>query len=307
MTDPGATRVAAPRARLAGGAVATVHAYLALTKPRVIELLLVTAVPALVLAAEGVPPLATAGVTLVAGALAAGGANALNCYLDRDIDEVMRRTRGRPLPRHRVSPSRALWFGIALCVLAVTLMATTTVLAAVLTAGAVLFYVFGYTLGLKRRTAHNVVWGGVAGCMPILIAWAAVTGGLSPTAGVLFLLVFFWTPAHTWALAWHFRRDYASAGVPMLPVVASPVRVARGIRAYSWATVAASLALWPLAGSWRYGVCAVALGGVLLGRAQRLLARARRDLAVRPLRMFGLTVTYLTLLCGALTLDALLP
>lgn len=306
MTDPGGAPAAAPNVRLAGGTAATARAYLALTKPRVIELLLVTAVPALVLAAEGLPPVGTAIVTLLAGALAAGGANALNCYVDRDIDEAMRRTRGRPLPRHRVSPGRALWFGAVLCVPAVALMATTTVLAALLTAGAVLFYVFGYALGLKRRTAHNVVWGGVAGCMPVL-AWAAVTGGLSATAGALFLLVFFWTPAHTWALAWHFRRDYAAAGIPMLPVVAAPVRVARAIRGYSGATVAASLALWPLAGSWRYGVCAIMLGGVLLVRAQRLLARARRQLAARPLRMFGWTITYLTLLCGALTLDTLLP
>jgi protoheme IX farnesyltransferase len=287
--------------------LALVRAYLALTKPRIIELLLVTTVPSMVLAAGGAPPLGTLTATLAAGTLAAGGANALNCYLDRDIDERMRRTCHRPLPQGRVSPHGTLWFGIVLGLVATALMAVATnALATVLTATAILFYVFGYTLVLKRRTPQNIVWGGAAGCMPVLIGWAAVTGTLAPAAGVLFLIVFFWTPPHFWALALHFRDDYASAGVPMLPVVASAERVARQVVGYSWATVAASLALWPLATSWVYGISATALGAAFLTRAHGLHIRVRRGAAAAPLRLFVWSTTYLTLLFCALAFDLMI-
>ncbi|HEX6195303.1 MAG TPA: heme o synthase [Jiangellaceae bacterium] len=282
----------------------TVRAYVALTKPRIIELLLVTTVPAMILAADGLPPLQTATATLVGGTLAAGSANALNGYFDRDIDQVMRRTRRRPLPRGVVGPRAALGFGAALGLVAtLILVVATNVLAAALAAAAILFYVVGYTLLLKRRTPQNIVWGGAAGCAPVLIGWAAVTGTLTWTPLVLFLVVFFWTPPHFWALALRFRDDYAAAGVPMLPVVASAERVGRRIVGYSWATVAASVLLWPLATSWPYGVAAVLLGTVLLAQAHQLDTRIRRGRDPEPMRLFHWSTTYLALLFGALAAD----
>ncbi len=282
----------------------TVRAYVALTKPRIIELLLVTTVPAMILAADGLPPLQTATATLVGGTLAAGSANALNGYFDRDIDQVMRRTRRRPLPRGVVGPRAALGFGAALGLVAtLILVVATNVLAAALAAAAILFYVVGYTLLLKRRTPQNIVWGGAAGCAPVLIGWAAVTGTLTWTPVVLFLVVFFWTPPHFWALALRFRDDYAAAGVPMLPVVASAERVGRRIVGYSWATVAASVLLWPLATSWPYGVAAVLLGTVLLAQAHQLDTRIRRGRDPEPMRLFHWSTTYLALLFGALAAD----
>ena len=284
-----------------------VRGYLALTKPRIIELLLVTTVPAMMLAAGGMPRAGTLAATLVAGSLAAGSANALNCYLDRDIDERMGRTRRRPLPRGQVSPTHALVFGIGLGVVATATFAiATNALATALAVGAILFYVFAYTRWLKRRTPQNIVWGGAAGCMPVLIGWSAVTGGLALAPAILFLVVFFWTPPHFWALALHFRDDYASAGVPMLPVVATPDVVGRQIVGYSWATVAASVALWPVATSWLYGGGALLLGAAMLHQAHGLRSRIRRGEQPAAMRMFRWSIRYLALLFGLLALDTLL-
>ena len=287
-------------------AVAVGKAYVALTKPRIVELLLVTTLPAMILAARGLPPLGTVLATLVAGSLAAGSANALNCYLDRDIDAVMRRTGGRPLARHAVSPRSALVFGVVLGAVAIGLMeAVTGWLPALLTLAAILFYVLVYTLVLKRRTAQNIVWGGAAGCMPNLIGWAAVTGSLAWPPVVLFAVVFFWTPPHFWALAMRFRDDYARAGVPMLPVVATPRTVANRIVAYTWLTVGTSLVLWPLATSWVYGAVALAAGAWFLAGAHGLLARVKRGAEPKALRLFHLSNSYLAILFVAVAVDAL--
>ncbi|HEV7756822.1 MAG TPA: heme o synthase [Mycobacteriales bacterium] len=293
-----------PPRRTAGAAI---RAYVALTKPRIIELLLVTTVPAMFLAARGLPSLWTVAATLVGGTLAAGSANALNCYVDRDIDEVMTRTSRRPLPQHSVPPRSALVFGFVLGVVSVGLLwATTNLLAAALALVAIAFYVVVYTMWLKRRTSQNIVWGGAAGCMPVLIGWAAVTGSLAWPAWVLFLVVFFWTPPHFWALAMRFKDDYAAAGVPMLPVVASPQRVAFEIVAYSWAMVLTSLALWPMGMSWIYGVSAVLTGGWFLYEAHRLRARVRSGGDASPMRLFHVSISYLTLLFVAVAVDALI-
>jgi protoheme IX farnesyltransferase len=298
--------VSAERSARRRRAVAVLRAYLALTKPRIIELLLVTTVPAMMLAAHGLPPLGLVVATLVGGSLAAGSANALNCYFDRDIDAVMRRTLARPLARHAVSPRSALVFGIGLGVLAVGAMTVFTGwLPGLLTAAAILFYILVYTLGLKRRTPQNIVWGGAAGCMPVLIGWSAVTGSLAWPPVVLFAVVFFWTPPHFWALAMRFREDYARAGVPMLPVVASAPAVARRIVAYAWLTVGTSLLLWPLATSWVYGAGALAAGAWFLAGAHGLLRRVRSGIAPRALRLFHLSNSYLALLFVAVAVDAL--
>ncbi|MEP6697283.1 MAG: heme o synthase [Pseudonocardiales bacterium] len=283
------------------------RAYLALTKPRIIELLLVTTVPTMMLAAHGMPPLTILVATLVGGSLAAGSANVLNCYVDRDIDSVMRRTRRRPLARHSVTPRAALVFGVLLGVLAtVELAITTNLLSAALAVLAILFYVFVYTLGLKRRTPSNIVWGGAAGCMPVLIGTSAVTGRLSWAAAVLFGVIFLWTPPHFWALGLRYRDDYAAAGVPMLPVVAPPLVVVRRMLAYSWAMVAVSLLLWPLATTAVYGVLAAVLGAVFLAAVHRMYAGVRSGRAVQSMRLFHLSNTYLALLFCALAVDALL-
>jgi heme o synthase len=287
------------------------RAYVALTKPRIIELLLVTTVPTMVLAARGVPSLGLVLVTLVGGSLAAGSANALNCYFDRDIDVLMHRTARRPLPSAAVSPHEALVFGIVLGLVATVLMTgAVNPLAGALTVVAVLFYVFVYTLGLKRRTASNIVWGGAAGCMPVLIGWAAVTESLSWTPVVLFLVIFFWTPPHYWPLSMRFRDDYAAAGVPMLPVVADPVTVTRRSLGYSIAMVVTSLALWPIAPTGPlYPIVAAVLGALFLLEATRLHLRARAG-AVEPalgaMRLFHWSITYLALLFAAVAIDPLL-
>src|SRR5712691_7216369 len=249
----------------------------ALTKPRIIELLLVTTIPTMLLADRGVPSVRILLVTLVGGALAAGSANTINCYIDRDIDALMRRTSRRPLARPApmavVKPAEALVFGIVLGIVSTVLLGTlVNWLSAVLADTAILFYVFVYTLGLKRRTPSNIVIGGAAGCFPVLIGWSAVTGRVSLPAIVLFAVIFFWTPPHFWALAMKFRDDYAAANVPMLPVVASPAVVARKILFYSYAMVAATLALVPYAG-WIYGVFAAALGAWFVVGAHQLKAR----------------------------------
>ena len=283
------------------------RAYLALTKPRIIELLLVTTLPAMMLAAHGLPGWSVVLATLIGGTLAAGSANALNCFVDRDIDALMRRTGHRPLATHEVSPTGALIFGSLLGVIAVGLMAAATnLLAAGLTFVAIAFYVVVYTMLLKRRTRQNIVWGGAAGCMPVLIGWSAVTGSLAWAPVVLFAVVFFWTPPHFWALAIRYRDDYARAGVPMLPVVASPVTVGRQIVAYAWLTVAASLLLWPIATGWVYGVLAAAAGAALLFEAHRLYAATRRGEPGKPMRLFHLSNSYLAFVFVAVAVDTFL-
>jgi len=304
---PARVAVVAPRRPVA----VAVRAYVALTKPRIIELLLVTTVPVMFLAARGVPALWPVVATLVGGTLAAGSANALNCYLDRDIDQTMRRTRRRPLPVHSVTPRETLVFGVVLGLVA-TLWLGLAVnwLSAGLALAANLFYVFVYTLGLKRRTPQNIVWGGAAGCFPPLIGWTAVTGSLAWAPVVLFLVVFFWTPPHFWALAMRYREDYAAARVPMLPVVATERRVVAEITAYTWATVVTSLLLWPVAGTGAlYPAVAGVLGAALLVESHRMLRRARAGLtgvALRPMRLFHLSNSYLALLFVAVAVDAVL-
>jgi protoheme IX farnesyltransferase len=279
--------------------------YIALTKPRIIELLLVTTLPSMILAAGGLPGWWVVVATLVGGTLAAGSANALNCYVDRDIDAVMRRTGHRPLARHDVSPRGALLFGLVLGAIAITLMsAATNLLAGGLTAFAIAFYVVVYTMILKRRTAQNIVWGGAAGCMPVVIGWAAVTDSLGWAPLVLFAVVFFWTPPHFWALAIRYRDDYARAGVPMLPVVASARRVAAEIVVYSWLTVAASLALWPIATGWVYGVLAAGAGAALLVAAHRLYRQTRHGAnAKAAMHLFHLSNSYLAFVFVAVAVD----
>ncbi len=286
-------------------------AYLGLTKPRIIELLLVTTVPAMFLAAGGVPPLKVVLTTMLGGCLAAASANAFNCVLDRDIDERMRRTRRRPLPRHAVGPVGATVFGMILGI-AATLWLGYFVnwLSAALALGANAFYIGVYTLWLKRRTPQNIIWGGIAGCFPPLIGWTAVTGSLALTPFVMFLIIFFWTPPHTWALAMRYREDYAAANVPMLPVVRSAPVVARQILVYSVVTVLASLVLWPVAHTgWLYPTVALIAGIALVWQAGRLLARASRGLtgpALQPMRLFHWSNSYLALVFVAAAVDTLL-
>jgi protoheme IX farnesyltransferase len=260
----------------------------------------------MVLAARGLPSGWLVLATLVGGTLAAGSANALNCWYDRDIDELRHRTERRPLARHVVEPRNALVFGLVLGVVAtVELALTTNVLSAVLADAAIAFYVLVYTMVLKRRTSQNIVWGGAAGCMPVLIGWSAVTGTVSWAAVVLFAVIFLWTPPHFWALAMRFRDDYATAGVPMLPVVASPAAVARRIVAYSWAMVAASLLLLFDSSGAVYGVSAVVLGVVFLREAHLLQSRVWRGETVSPMRLFHWSITYLALLFLAVAVDQL--
>ena len=324
----------------------------ALTKPRIIELLLVTTIPTMLLAQRGLPSVRLLVFTLIGGAFAAGSANTFNCYLDRDIDAVMKRTSRRPLARKApfavVKPTEALVFGVVLGAAATLLLGLlVNWLAAALADGAILFYVFVYTLGLKRRTASNIVIGGAAGCFPVLVGWSAVTGTVTLPAVVLFAVIFFWTPPHFWALAMKFRDDYAAASVPMLPVVAPASVVARKILFYSYVMVAATLALAPYAG-WLYTVSAGALGVWFLLEAHGLRARVARidaesasaaDLAgaflaspatttaaagpvvaeaacagaarpsanPAPMRLFHLSIAYLTLLFAAIAVTSVLP
>jgi protoheme IX farnesyltransferase len=295
--------------RVVGGAL------VALTKPRIIELLLITTVPAMLLAQRGVPSIRLLLVTLAGGTLAAGSANTINCYLDRDIDAVMKRTSRRPLVVNghgTIKPWEALAWGIALGAGATLLLGlAANWLSASLADAAIFFYIFVYTLVLKRRSPANIVIGGAAGCFPVLVGWAAVTGTVSLPAVVLFAVIFLWTPPHFWALAMKFRKDYAAANVPMLPVVASPAAVARRILSYSYAMVAATLVLVPYAG-WIYGFLAAGLGAWFLAGAHRLDARLRSagrqdDSASAPIRLFRMSISYLTLLFAAVAVTALLP
>jgi heme o synthase len=289
--------------------VSTVKAYVALTKPRVIELLLVTTAPVMILAERGIPSLWLILWTLVGGALSAGSANTFNMYLDRDIDAVMGRTQARPLVTGEISPVKALVFGWTLGILSVAwLWVTTTPLAAVLSLAAILFYVFVYTLWLKRRSEQNIIWGGIAGCFPVLIGWAAVTGSLAWEPLILFLVVFLWTPPHYWPLSMRYRDDYASVSVPMLGVVRQAPEVGLQVILYAWATVAASLILIPVAPMGLvYTLVAVGAGGWFIFESHRLYARALAGEEVKPMRVFHSSISYLTLLFVAVGVDPLLP
>ncbi len=296
QTDPAPKRL---RAHLLG--------YLALTKPRVVELLLVTTIPAMLLAQRGTVDLVLILNTLFGGMLAAGGANTLNCVADADIDKVMKRTAGRPLARATVPRSHALVFGLTLSVASFFwLWWTTNLLSAHLAAATIAFYVLVYTLLLKRRTPQNVVWGGAAGCMPVMIGWSAVTGSVGWQALVMFAIIFFWTPPHTWALAMKYKEDYRAAGVPMLPAVATERQVTRQIVIYTWLTVAATLALVPAAG-WLYAAVAVLAGAWFLTLAHRLAAGVRRGDPVKPLRLFLQSNNYLAAVFCALAVDSVIP
>ncbi|MGD9955074.1 MAG: heme o synthase [Candidatus Nanopelagicales bacterium] len=310
---PAGDRADASSVRGSGGSApqrSKAAALLALTKPRIIELLLVTTVPTMILASDGLPSLWLVAVTVFGGFLAAGGANALNMYVDRDIDRLMVRTGHRPLVTGEISPRTGLVFGLLLAVSSVVWFAVlTNLLTAALTAAAILMYVVGYTLLLKRRTPQNIVWGGAAGCMQILIGWAAVTGSITWAPLVLFGVVFFWTPPHYWPLSLRFKDDYAAAGVPMLPVVAPLSKVAREIIGYSWAMALTSLLLIPAAGMTPfYAVAAVVLGGLFVAEAHALMRRVKRgDKDVKAMRLFHGSISYLALLFLAVAVDAFLP
>jgi protoheme IX farnesyltransferase len=288
----------------------TVKAYVALTKPRIIELLLVTTVPAMMLAARGWPSWRLLLATMVGGTLAAGAANVFNCWYDRDIDRLMHRTERRPLPMGEVSARGALVFGLVLTVLSVALLAvTTTPLAAVLALGAIAYYAVLYTMVLKRHTRHSTLFGGVPGAAPVLIGWAAVTGSLAWPAVVFFGVVFCWQLPHFWALAMRFRADYARADVPMLPVVATPLSVGRQTVVWTWLTVAVSLLLWPVGAEvgigWIYTVAAAGLGLWFAFEAHRLLGRITSGAPTRPMQLFHISITYMTLLSVAIIVDVL--
>lgn len=287
---------------VAGSGRSRLAAYFALTKPRIIELLLITTVPAMVLATGRWPGTWPVAATLIGGSLSAGGANALNNYVDRDIDQIMRRTRSRPLARQEVAPGKALVFGIVLGVAGFAwLWATTNLVAAVVSTAALLFYVFVYTIGLKRTSSQNIVIGGAAGAAPTLVGWAAVTGTLDLPAWVLFLVVFYWTPPHFWALAIRYKDDYERAGVPMLPVVAGVEATTRKMLLYTGLMVAVSLLLVPVAGMrWIYLVGAIALGGWFLWDTWRVFRRPEE-----AMRLFTTSTVYLSALFAAVMLDVL--
>jgi protoheme IX farnesyltransferase len=299
--DPSAGRTDRERSEL-GQAL---QAYVALTKPRIIELLLVTTVPTMVLAARGLPSPWLMAAVIIGGTMAAGGANAINQFIDRDIDDVMRRTRHRPLPRHAVPPRNALIFGLALSVASFAwLSLTVNLLSALLAASAIAFYVFVYTLWLKRSTPQNIVIGGAAGCVPVLVAWAAVTGSVGIPALVLFGIVFYWTPPHFWALALRYKGDYETARVPMMPVVRGEAETARQIVLYALLLVAVSLLLFPAAEMGLiYLVSAVVLGAAFVWYALRLLRNVTDGRAA--IGLFRFSITYLTLLFAAVAVDSL--
>jgi len=298
VTLPATTGIPAPvRGRLA--------AYVALTKPRIIELLLVTTVPAMIVAERGMPPAWLILATLVGGTLAAAGANATNMVIDRDIDKLMRRTKGRPLVTGEITPRNALIFAIALEVgAALWLGMVVNPLSAALAVAATLFYVFVYTIWLKRTSTQNIVIGGAAGAVPALVGWAAVTNELAIAPFAMFAIIFVWTPPHFWALAIRYRADYAAADVPMLPVVATFDQTARRIVVYTVVLWATSLAFWPL-GSMGviYLVAAVALGAMFTWKAVQLARSHQPDMAMG---LFKFSITYITLLFGAMAVDQLL-
>lgn len=287
-----------------------VQAHVALTKPRIVELLLVTALPTMFLAAQGLPGWRETIAVLVGGSLAAMGANTLNSVYDRDIDAIMARTGHRPAATGTVSVRAGVFQGLILSVASAFFLAWwTNMLAAALALVAIAFYVLGYTMWLKRRTPQNIVWGGAAGCMPVLIAWAAVTGSLSWTPIVLFLIIFFWTPPHYWPLAMKFKDDYERAGVPMLPVVRPEQHVIANIIGYTWVMVATSLVLIPVAPmGWVYSVSAVVLGAAFVWMTYQLRAesRAGTNVTKAAMRVFHGSITYLALLFLAVAVDPFL-
>ncbi len=284
------------------------RAYLALTKPRVIELLLITTVPTMILAQGGIPDIWLVLATLVGGALSAGSANAFNCYIDADIDKIMGRTKSRPLVTGELSKTEALWFAWLVGLGSVVWLGVfANWLAALLSLSAILFYVLVYTLLLKRRTPQNIVWGGAAGAMPVLIGWAAVTNDLGVSAWLLFLVIFLWTPPHYWPLSMRYRDDYSAAGVPMLPVVRGPKVVGIQIALYSWALVASSLLLIvaePM--GWIYTAAAILSGGWFLYTATKLHIESKSGEPKHPMRLFHGSITYLTVLFVAIAIDPLL-
>jgi len=299
------TPVAVDEAAPPESAMARIGAYVALTKPRIIELLLVTTVPSMVVAERGFPPLSLILLTLLGGTLSAGGANAINCYLDRDIDQLMPRTRKRPLPTHRVEPTNALIFGIALGVIALVLLwVTVNPLAALLSTAALLFYVFVYTMGMKRSTPQNIVIGGAAGAMPALVGWAAVTNTVELPALALFGIIFYWTPPHFWALAMRYEKDYAKAGVPMMPVVYGRKETTRHILLYSILLLAMSLAFFAVA---KMGIiylaAALILNGIFIGWAFKLWRNPNPKSAWG---LFRFSIYHLALLFGAMAFDQLI-
>ncbi len=296
--------VSVPVALVHQGPKARIGGFVALTKPRIIELLLVTTLPTMVVAKRGVPPVGLMVATLAGGALAAGGANAINMWHDRDIDAVMKRTASRPLVTGLIQPTEALVFALALELVAFLLLwGTVERGSGVLATSATAFYVFVYTLWLKRTSSQNIVIGGAAGAVPVLIGWSAVTGTLSWAPFVLFAVIFVWTPPHFWALAIKYREDYAAADVPMLPVVADAGATRRRIVAYTVVLVAVSLAFAPVAGmGWIYTTAAILLGAAFLFYAVRLL---QHSTVRNAMRLFGWSITYVTLLFSAMALDQL--
>lgn len=287
----------------------TLAAYVALTKPRVIELLLVVTAPTMILAQNGIPSLWLMLATLIGGALSAGSAGAFNCYLDRDIDRLMKRTENRPLVTGELTDRQALVFAWALGAASIAwLWLFTNWLAAALSMAAIVLYVVLYTMILKRRTPQNIVWGGVAGCMPVLIGWAAVTGDLSWPPFILFAIIFLWTPPHYWPLSMKYRSDYQAAGVPMLAVVRGRVQVGLQVILYAWATVACSLLLIPVAHmGLTYGFVALVVGGWFIYETHRLYNLAIRHELVSPMRVFHGSIAYLSLVFVAVGVDPLLP
>jgi protoheme IX farnesyltransferase len=284
------------------------RAYFALTKPRVIELLLIATVPTMILAAQGIPSLWLIVATLIGGALSAGSANSFNCYIDRDIDKVMNRTKKRPLVTGELTDKEAFRFAWALGIISIIWLAVlVNPLSAVLSLIAILFYVFVYTLGLKRRTPQNIVWGGAAGAVPVLIGWAAVTNEISPAAWVLFFIIFLWTPPHYWPLSMRYLEDYKNAGVPMLPVVAKNELVGRQIILYAWAYLASTLLLIPVANMGLiYSVTAVVAGAWFTWESHKLYNEAKVRIPQNPMRLFHGSITHLTLLFLAIAIDPLL-
>ncbi len=287
----------------------TVKAYVALTKPRVLELLLVSTVPVMFLAQGGLPDLWLVLATVIGGSMSAGSAAAFNMYLDRDIDAHMHRTENRPLVTGEVTPRGALVFSWTLAVgSTVWLLLTTNWLAATLSAVAIFFYVVIYTMILKRRTEQNIVWGGIAGCFPVLIGWAAVTESLDWPALILFLLVFLWTPPHYWPLSMKYRGDYEDVDVPMLGATRNASQVGLQVILYAWATIVCSLLLIPIAHMGLvYSVSAVVFGGWFIYESHRLYNQSVRGLQPRPMRVFHASITYLTLIFVAVAVDPLLP
>lgn len=287
----------------------TIRAYVTLTKPRVMELLLVSTVPVMFLAADGMPDLWLVLATVIGGAMSAGSAASFNMYLDRDMDAHMHRTESRPLVTGEISPRNALIFSWTLAVAStIWLWLTTNWLTTLLSVSAIFFYVVIYTMILKRRTEQNIIWGGIAGCFPVVIGWSAVTGDLAWPAIILFTLIFLWTPAHYWPLSMKYRDDYEGADVPMLGVTRNASQVGLQVILYAWATAACSLLLIPVAGMGIvYTASALVFGGWFIYESHRLYDQAERGSKPRPMRVFHASITYLTLLFIAVAIDPLLP